>query len=88
MEVIYQPPRTIPQAAKELGMSAELVRSHIASGDLEAVNVARRGRRKRWVIHQEAIDRFKERQSSKVTVTPAQRRRKKKEVMRGVIEFF
>jgi predicted site-specific integrase-resolvase len=76
----------VPQYAEESGVTQNTVLAWIRSGELQAINVARKpGGRPSWRISREAIERFEAARAATPTpVTTRTRRRKSPEV----IEFY
>lgn len=69
---------TPPDVAKRYGVSPDTVRLWIEQGDLEAMNVAKRGAtRPRYRIEPDALAKFDKRRVAKSAPTPGKRRRKK-----------
>jgi excisionase family DNA binding protein len=74
-----------PELARRWGISVDKVRAWIRSGELRAVNAARRpGGRPRWLIGLEDLEAFERRRSAP---RPAPARRPRDDA-RGVIAFF
>lgn len=71
---------TPPQVAEKYGVKPETVRSWIASGELEAVNLASpKSTRSRWRVMPDALERFLAgRSNHKPEAAKPRRRRKKK----------
>ncbi len=77
---------TVPQYAEECSVTQHSVLGWISSGELAAINVARKpGGRPSWRISREAIEAFERARSATPRPTPSRTRRPKPP---GVIEFF
>jgi transposase len=77
---------TVPEYAKECGVTQHTVLGWINRGELQAVNMARKlGGRPSWRISREAIDRFEAARSvtPRPATTPARRRKSP-----DVIQFY
>lgn len=74
---------TVSEIAQQLGVSNDVVRGHIASGRLVAINVGLGSQRPRWRITPEALDQFLNGRTARGDSTS--RRRK---APGRVIEFF
>ena len=69
-----------PTIAKRYGVKPDKVLAWIATGELEAVNVAERSTgRPRWRVSPEALAAFEKRRSSKPTPVVPRRRRERTE---------
>lgn len=67
------------EVAKLLGVSADIVRSWIRHGELEAVNVAIKLQvRPRYVVSRVALDRFEKHRAAKTVPRPRRRRKRSK----------
>jgi len=72
------------QVAERYGVSPDKVRSRIASGELQAIDVStRRGGRPRWVVTPEALAAWERQRVARPTQRPQRRRRQP-----DVIEYF
>lgn len=77
---------TVPQLADEYGVTQHTVLGWIRSGELAAVNVARKsGGRPQWRISREAIERFEAGRTATPKPAATKTRRQKSP---EVIEFF
>jgi excisionase family DNA binding protein len=77
---------SVPQVAREYGVSEDKIRRWIAQGELRAFNAATRpGGRPRWLIDLDDLRAFEARRAASAHVTaPTPRRRKAADI----IEFF
>ena len=81
------PHLTTSEVAARLCVNIDMVTGYINSGELLAINVARKGRaRPRWRIPADALAAFE--QSRAKQVKPVAPRRKKRKPLGSVIEFF
>jgi len=77
---------TTCDVATRLGVSVDLVRTWIASGELRAVDVsAKRGRRPTWRVELEALEAFLASRANRMLESRSRRRRRRQQ---NVIEFF
>jgi excisionase family DNA binding protein len=73
------------ELARTLRVSPDRVRAWIASGELGAVDVGGRGKRRRFVILPHHVEQFERRRSTAPPPRPVRRRQKRRP---GFVDYF